>query len=66
MMSAAMPRRLKEAFGRVLKADQAATGPLPPDRAAYEARAQASAPAADKVAEAQELPVDGPTERTAA
>ena len=66
MFASAMPRRVKEAFGRALKADQAATGPLPADRAAYEARAQASAPAADRVAEAQELPVDGPTERTAA
>jgi NAD(P)-dependent dehydrogenase (short-subunit alcohol dehydrogenase family) len=66
MFAAALPRRAKEAFGRAIKADQAATGPLPAQRAAYEARAQASAPAADRVAEAQELPVDGPSERTAA
>ena len=66
MLASAMPRRAKEAFGRALKADQAATGPLPPERAAYEARAQASAPAADKVAEAQELPVEAPAEVPAA
>jgi NAD(P)-dependent dehydrogenase (short-subunit alcohol dehydrogenase family) len=66
MFASALPRRAKEAFARAIKADQAATGPLPADRAAYEARAQASAPAADRVAEVQEVPADGPTEKTAA
>jgi NAD(P)-dependent dehydrogenase (short-subunit alcohol dehydrogenase family) len=65
-LAAAMPRRAAEAFSRAIKADRAATGPLPADRAAYEARAQASAPAAERVAEVQEIPAEPPRETTAA
>jgi short-subunit dehydrogenase len=45
--AAALPRGAREALGRFLKVDQAATHADAQHRAAYEARAAASAPAAD-------------------
>jgi NAD(P)-dependent dehydrogenase (short-subunit alcohol dehydrogenase family) len=66
LFASALPRRARDALGRVLKVDQAATHADAQRRAAYEARAATSAPAADRVVEAQELPTDEPTERTAA
>jgi NAD(P)-dependent dehydrogenase (short-subunit alcohol dehydrogenase family) len=47
-IGAALPRRLRLAIGRALKADQATANTDRRARVAYEARAAASAPAADK------------------
>jgi NAD(P)-dependent dehydrogenase (short-subunit alcohol dehydrogenase family) len=58
-----LPRRAREALGRAIKADQAATHADPALRAAYESRAASSAPAADKVAELEQQPA---AERSAA
>jgi short-subunit dehydrogenase len=44
-----LPRRARDAFGRALKIDEVLTQHDPAARAAYEARAAASAPAADAV-----------------
>ena len=44
-----LPRRVRDAFGRALKIDEVLTQPDQAARAAYEARAAASAPAADAV-----------------
>jgi NAD(P)-dependent dehydrogenase (short-subunit alcohol dehydrogenase family) len=62
-MAAMLPRRAREALGRAIKADQAATHADPAHRAAYESRAAASAPAAEKVADVEEQPAE---ERSAA
>jgi short-subunit dehydrogenase len=61
--AALLPRRAREAVGRAIKADQAATHADPAARAAYESRAAGSAPAAEKVAEVQQQPAE---ERSAA
>jgi NAD(P)-dependent dehydrogenase (short-subunit alcohol dehydrogenase family) len=53
-VAAMLPRGAREALGRAIKADQAATHADPGQRAAYESRAAASAPAAEKVAEVQQ------------
>ena len=50
-------------MGRALKVDEVATHADSPQRAAYEARAAASAPAAEKIAEVEQTPAD---ERSAA
>jgi NAD(P)-dependent dehydrogenase (short-subunit alcohol dehydrogenase family) len=62
-VAAMLPRRAREALGRAIKADQAATHADPGSRAAYESRAAASAPAAEKIAEIEQQPAD---ERSAA
>jgi NAD(P)-dependent dehydrogenase (short-subunit alcohol dehydrogenase family) len=62
-VAAMLPRRAREALGRAIKADQAATHADPARRAAYESRAAASAPAAEKVAEVEQQPAQ---ERSAA
>jgi short-subunit dehydrogenase len=46
-LSAALPRRLRLAIGRAVKADQTTARTDARERAAYEARAAASAPAAE-------------------
>jgi short-subunit dehydrogenase len=46
-LGAALPRRLRLAIGRAMKADQTTAHAESADRAAYEARAAASAPAAE-------------------
>jgi NAD(P)-dependent dehydrogenase (short-subunit alcohol dehydrogenase family) len=61
--AAMLPRRAREAVGRAIKADQAATHADPAARAAYESRAAGSAPAAGKAAEAEPPPAE---ERSAA
>jgi NAD(P)-dependent dehydrogenase (short-subunit alcohol dehydrogenase family) len=53
-LGAALPRRLREALVRVVKADQALLKTDRAARAAYEARAAASAPHAEKVAEVED------------
>jgi short-subunit dehydrogenase len=62
-LAAMLPRRAREALGRAIKADQAATHADPRQREAYESRAAASAPAAEKVVEVQQQPAE---ERSAA
>jgi hypothetical protein len=62
-VAAMLPRRAREALGRAIKADQAATHADPGNRAAYESRAAASAPAAEKIAEIEQQPAE---ERSAA
>ena len=57
-VAAMLPRRAREALGRAIKADQAATHADPAQRAAYESRAAASAPAAEKVVEAHKEPAE--------
>jgi hypothetical protein len=57
-VAAMLPRSAREALGRAIKADQAATHADPGRRASYESRAAASAPAADKVAEVQQQPAE--------
>ena len=61
-----LPRRAREAFGRALKADKATLDADRGARAAYEARAAASAPAAERVVEIQETPAGEPSQPTAA
>jgi NAD(P)-dependent dehydrogenase (short-subunit alcohol dehydrogenase family) len=61
--AALLPRRAREALGRALKVDEVATHADGGERAAYEARAAASAPAAEKVAEVEQTPAG---ERSAA
>jgi hypothetical protein len=61
--AAMLPRRAREALGRALQADTVATQADASQRAAYESRAAASAPAAEKVAEVEQQPGK---ERTAA
>jgi NAD(P)-dependent dehydrogenase (short-subunit alcohol dehydrogenase family) len=46
-IGAALPRRLRDAIARALKADETTAHADTPERAAYEARAAASAPAAE-------------------
>jgi NAD(P)-dependent dehydrogenase (short-subunit alcohol dehydrogenase family) len=53
-ITAALPRRAREAIGRALRTDHVATHADPQRRAAYESRAAASAPAAERVVEAHE------------
>jgi NAD(P)-dependent dehydrogenase (short-subunit alcohol dehydrogenase family) len=58
-----LPRRAREALGRALKVDEVATHADGAKRAAYESRAAASAPAAEKIAEVEQTAAD---ERSAA
>jgi NAD(P)-dependent dehydrogenase (short-subunit alcohol dehydrogenase family) len=60
-----LPRRGREAFARALKIDQTSGNADRGARAAYEARAAASAPAADRVVEAHETPAGEPEQPTA-
>jgi NAD(P)-dependent dehydrogenase (short-subunit alcohol dehydrogenase family) len=57
-LAALLPRRAREALGRAINADKTATGADPARRAAYESRAAASAPAAEKVAEVRQEPAE--------
>jgi NAD(P)-dependent dehydrogenase (short-subunit alcohol dehydrogenase family) len=51
MLASVLPRRAREALARVMKADQVAVAVDTGKRAAYEARAAASAPAAERAPE---------------
>jgi hypothetical protein len=52
--AAILPRRAREALAHAMKADQVAASADRSQRAAYEARAAASAPAAEEHAEQQQ------------
>ncbi len=58
-----LPRRLRESLAHYMRADQVAVTIDPASRTAYEARAAASAPAAEKLAEVRQEPSE---ERSAA
>ena len=62
-LASILPRRAREAFARLMKADRVAAAADTGRRAAYESRAAASAPAAEKVAEVRQQPAE---ERSAA
>ena len=57
-IAAMLPRRGREALSRALKADQVAASADTSRRTAYESRAAASAPAAEKVAEVRQQPAE--------
>ena len=62
-LAALLPRRAREALAHITKADQVAVTFDSSRRAAYESRAAASAPAAEKVVEVRQQPAE---ERSAA
>ena len=62
-LAAILPRRAREAFAHVMKADQVAVSVDTSRRAAYEARVAGSAPAAEPLADVRQQPGE---ERSAA
>jgi short-subunit dehydrogenase len=61
-----LPRRAREAFARALKVEETTGNADRSVRAAYEARAAASAPAAERVVEVHETPAGEPVQPTGA